>query len=97
MPFWGCQEVQVFILNIVVSVTYGSLLDERPSDKTNRNMGKMDATGQGEGNFPVSMNTSLHAPFQVERLGLGLYVMLCSDHALLLKRSKRRKKAEGKQ
>ena len=27
----------------------------------------------GEGNFSVSMNTSSSAPFQVERLGLGLY------------------------
>ena len=27
----------------------------------------------GEGNFSVSMNTSSSAPFQEERLGLGIY------------------------
>ena len=32
---------------------------------------KMEASG--EGNFSVSMNTSSSAPFQEERLGLGLY------------------------
>ena len=32
---------------------------------------KMEASG--EGNFSASMNTSSIAPFQEERLGLGLY------------------------
>ena len=32
----------------------------------------------GEGNFSVSMNTSSSAPFQEERLGLGLYVGDCT-------------------
>ena len=36
-----------------------------------RRQTKMEASS--EGNFSVSMNTSLSAPFQEERLGLGLY------------------------
>ena len=37
---------------------------------------KMEASG--EGNFSVSMNTSSSAPFQEERLGLGLYPEGCT-------------------
>ena len=35
---------------------------------------KMEASG--EGNFSVSMNTSSSAPFQEERLGVGLYTFV---------------------